>query len=181
MRIHIATDHAGLEFSTQLQHHLSDQGHEVVDHGPLDYDPVDDYPAFCIRAAEAVVRDQEAGIETLGVVFGGSGNGEQMAANKVRGVRAALVWNIPTAELAREHNDANVIAIGARQHTFDEAATFIDRFIATPFSNEERHVRRIAQIRAYEDDGALLPDPRAGAGRPDVLDGDTSTFDPEAG
>jgi ribose 5-phosphate isomerase B len=181
MRIHIATDHAGLEFSTQLQHHLSDRGHEVVDHGPLDYDPVDDYPAFCIRAAQAVIRDQEAGIETLGVVFGGSGNGEQMAANKVRGIRAALVWNIPTAELAREHNDANVIAIGARQHTFEEASAFIDRFIETPFSNEERHVRRIAQIRAFEDDGSLLPDPRAAATGADVVADDAGSFDPEAG
>ncbi len=181
MRIHIATDHAGLEFSTQLQHHLAEQGHEVVDHGPLEYDPVDDYPAFCIRAAQAVVRDQAAGVPTLGVVFGGSGNGEQIAANKVAGIRAALVWNIPTAELAREHNDANVIAIGARQHTFEEAASFIDRFIATPFSGEERHVRRIAQIAAFETDGSLLPDPRAGAERPaDVLDA-SDTFDPEAG
>src|SRR6478736_4974946 len=161
MRIHIATDHAGLEFSTQLVHHLAEHGHDIFDHGPVDYDPLDDYPAFCIRAAQAVVRDQAAGIDTLGVVFGGSGNGEQISANKVRGVRAALVWNIPTAELARQHNDANVIAIGARQHTFEEAASFIDRFIATPFSDEERHARRIAQLAAYEEDGALEPDPRA--------------------
>ena len=117
MRIHIATDHAGMEFSTQLQHHLAEQGHEVIDHGPLDYDPLDDYPAFCIRAAQAVVRDQESGIAALGVVFGGSGNGEQIAANKVRGVRAALAWSLATAELAREHNDANVIAIGAPSST----------------------------------------------------------------
>ncbi len=181
MRIHIATDHAGLEFSTQLQHHRAGQGHDVVDHGPLDYDPLDDYPAFCIRAAKAVVDDQEAGIEALGVVFGGSGNGEQISANKVRGIRAALVWSIATAELAREHNDANVIAIGARQHTFEEAASFIDRFISTPFSGEERHARRIAQVSAYEDEGALEPDPRAAAGAPDVLAADDSSFDPEAG
>ena len=181
MRIHIATDHAGLEFSTQLQHHLAAQGHEVLDHGPLDYDPLDDYPAFCIRAAQAVVRDQEAGTEALGIVFGGSGNGEQIAANKVRGIRAALVWSIATAELAREHNDANVIAIGARQHTFDEVTTFIDRFIATPFSNEERHVRRIGQIAAFETDGSLQPDPRATTSTADVLAADDSTFDPEAG
>ncbi|MGC5171157.1 ribose-5-phosphate isomerase [Micromonospora sp. DT81.3] len=178
MRIHIATDHAGLEFSTQLMHHLSDQGHQVIDHGPLDYEPLDDYPAFCIRAAQAVVRDQADGIETLGVVFGGSGNGEQISANKVRGVRAALVWSIATAELAREHNDANVIAVGARQHTFDEAVAFIDRFIATPFSGDERHARRIAQIAAYEIDGALQPDPRA----PGPRGGESSdAFDPEAG
>lgn len=180
MRIHIGTDHAGLEFSTQLQHHLASQGHEVVDHGPIEYDPLDDYPAFCIRAAQAVVRDQADGVDTLGVVFGGSGNGEQIAANKVLGVRAALVWNMATAELAREHNDANVIAIGARQHTFEEAASFIDRFIATPFSGEERHARRIAQLAAFEQDGILLPDPREGSAQPDVLDASAS-FDPEAG
>ncbi|MFB7842233.1 ribose-5-phosphate isomerase [Microbacterium sp. NPDC056052] len=161
MRIHIATDHAGLEFSTQLQHHLAEAGHEVVDHGPVEYDALDDYPAFCIRAAQATIDDQRAGVDALGVVFGGSGNGEQIAANKVEGIRAALVWSIATAELAREHNDANVIAIGARQHTFDEVAGFIDRFIATPFSDEERHVRRIAQIADFERDGSLLPDPRA--------------------
>lgn len=161
MRIHIATDHAGLDFSTQLQEHLRSAGHEVVDHGPIEYDAVDDYPAFCIRAAQAVVSDQEAGVEALGVVFGGSGNGEQIAANKVRGVRAALVWNLSTAELAREHNDANVIAIGARQHTFDEVTALIDRFVATPFPGEERHVRRIGQIADFERDGSLVPDPRA--------------------
>ena len=161
MRIHIATDHAGLDFSTQLQDHLRDAGHEVVDHGPVEYDALDDYPAFCIRAAQAVVADQAAGIETLGVVFGGSGNGEQIAANKVEGVRAALVWNTSTAELAREHNDANVISIGARQHSFDEVTSFIDTFIATPFSHDERHIRRIGQIADFERDGSLLPDPRA--------------------
>ena len=155
MRIHIATDHAGLEFSTQLQHHLAAAGHEVVDHGPIEYDPVDDYPAFCIRAAQAVVRDQAAGIETLGVVFGGSGNGEQIAANKVVGVRAALAWSIATAELAREHNDANVIAIGARQHTVEEALRFIDVFLGTPFPGEERHARRIAQLAEYETTGRI--------------------------
>ncbi|HWT33805.1 MAG TPA: ribose-5-phosphate isomerase [Microbacterium sp.] len=162
MRIHIATDHAGLEFSVRLQDHLRQAGHVVVDHGPIEYDPVDDYPSFCIRAAQAVMADQDAGIEALGIVFGGSGNGEQIAANKVAGIRAALVWNTSTAELARQHNDANVIAIGARQHTFDEVVSLIDTFIATPFTDEERHVRRIAQIRAFEDTGALLPDPRAG-------------------
>ena len=155
MRIHLATDHAGLEFSTQLQHHLAGNGHEVVDHGPIEYDPLDDYPAFCIRAAQAVVRDQDAAIPALGIVFGGSGNGEQIAANKVEGVRAALVWNLSTAELAREHNDANVISIGARQHTVDEAKHFIDAFIATPFTHEERHARRIAQLAEYETTGAI--------------------------
>ena len=155
MRIHIATDHAGLEFSKDLQQHLRESGHEVVDHGPTSYDPLDDYPSFCINAALAVVRDQAAGIETLGIVFGGSGNGEQIAANKVKGARAALVWNVSTAELARQHNDANLISIGARQHTVDEAILFIDTFIATPFSEEERHARRIAQLTEFERTGAI--------------------------
>jgi len=177
MRIHIATDHAGLEFSTQLQHHLAAQGHQVVDHGPVEYDALDDYPAFCIRAAQATARDQADGIEAFGVVFGGSGNGEQIAANKVLGVRAALVWSIATAELAREHNDANVIAIGARQHTVDEAIGFIDRFISTPFSGAERHARRIAQLAAYEIDGSLEPDPRAAVRGGESAD----AIDPEAG
>ena len=155
MRIHIATDHAGLEFSQDLQQHLAAQGHEVVDHGPTSYDPLDDYPSFCINAASATVRDQAAGVEALGLVFGGSGNGEQIAANKVRGVRAALVWNVSTAELARQHNDANVISIGARQHTVDEAKLFIDTFINTPFTHEERHARRIAQLAEYETTGSI--------------------------
>jgi len=155
MRIHIATDHAGLDFSDDLQTHLRANGHDVIDHGPAEYDALDDYPSFCINAARAVVADQLAGIEALGVVFGGSGNGEQIAANKVNGARAALVWNVSTAELARGHNDANVISIGARQHTIDEAKLFIDTFIATPFTGEERHARRIAQLSEYETTGSI--------------------------
>ncbi len=155
MRIHIATDHAGLDFSRDLQQHLRDRGHEVVDHGPQSYDPVDDYPSFCINAARATVRDQRAGVTALGVVFGGSGNGEQIAANKVEGCRAALVWSLATAKLARDHNDANVIAIGARQHDVDEVKAFIDAFVAEPFSGDERHVRRIAQLAEYETTGAI--------------------------
>ena len=155
MRIHIATDHAGLDFSTHLKKHLTDAGHEVIDHGPTEYDAIDDYPAFCINAAKGVVADQQAGVQALGVVFGGSGNGEQIAANKVQGIRAALVWNTSTAELARQHNDANVISIGARQHTIEEATGFIDAFIAEPFSFEERHERRIAQLAEFEVTGTI--------------------------
>jgi len=155
MRIHIATDHAGLEFSTDLQAHLVASGHEVVDHGPRSFDPIDDYPSFCINAAVAVVNDQAAGVAALGVIFGGSGNGEQIAANKVLGARAALVWSTATAQLARQHNDANLISIGARQHTVAEATGFIDAFIKEPFSGEERHVRRIAQLAEYEATGRI--------------------------
>ena len=155
MRIHIATDHAGLEFSEDLQQHLAAAGHEVIDHGPTSFDPDDDYPSFCINAALAVAADQAAGIQCLGIVFGGSGNGEQIAANKVTGIRAALVWNESTAQLAREHNDANVISIGARQHSVVEAKHFIDVFLAEPFSGAERHARRIAQLAEYETTGLI--------------------------
>jgi len=155
MRIHIATDHAGLEFSKDLAEHLGLEGHEVVDHGPLEYDPLDDYPSICIRAAKAVVSDENAGVDSLGVVFGGSGNGEQMASNKVMGARAALVWSVNTAVLAREHNNANVCAIGARQHSIDEALLFIDTFIRTPFPGDERHQRRIAQLGEFETTGQI--------------------------
>lgn len=151
MKIHIATDHAGLEFKNKLIEHLSQGGHDVQDHGAYEYNPQDDYPEYIIRATEAVAEDRRQGGDSLGVVFGGSGNGEQMAANKVRGIRAALVWNVATAQLAREHNNANVVSVGARQHTEEEAISLIDTFIATPFSGDERHVRRIGQIATYEE------------------------------
>lgn len=155
MRIHVATDHAGLDFSRQLQEHLRGRGFVVIDHGPAEYDALDDYPSFCINAALGVARDELAAVPALGVVFGGSGNGEQMAANKVQGIRAALVWNDSTAELAREHNNANVVSIGARQHSVEDAIRFIDRFIDTPFSGDERHVRRISQLGEYERTGVI--------------------------
>lgn len=156
MRIHIATDHAGLDLSHFLIEQLKGDGHEVFDHGPTSYDPLDDYPAFCINAALAVVRDQEAGVEALGIVLGGSGNGEQIAANKVQGIRAALAWNLDTAKLARQHNNANVIAVGARQHEQAEVLELIRAFIAEPFSNDERHQRRISKIATYEQTGDIL-------------------------
>jgi ribose 5-phosphate isomerase B len=156
MRIHIATDHAGLDLSKFLIEQLTAEGHELIDHGPTEYDPLDDYPSFCINAGLAVVADQRAGVEALGIVLGGSGNGEQIAANKVEGVRAALVWNQSTAVLARQHNDANVIAVGARQHELAEVLELIRAFVAEPFSNDERHVRRIGKIAAYETTGQIL-------------------------
>ena len=155
MRIHLATDHAGLELSAEIAAHCRNIGHEVVDHGPVSYDPLDDYPSFCINAALGVRRDELAGVESLGIVFGGSGNGEQIAANKVQGIRAALVWSDATAALAREHNNANVCAIGARQHTTDEVLRLIDIFLSTPYPGDERHARRIAQLFEYETTGDI--------------------------
>ena len=156
MRIHIATDHAGLETSHFLIESLTALGHEVFDHGPASFDPLDDYPSFCINAALAVVHDEQAGAKALGVVLGGSGNGEQIAANKVKGVRAALAWNEDTAKLARSHNDANVVAVGARQHSKEEVLELINFFIAEPFSSDERHARRIGKIASYEQTGEIL-------------------------
>jgi ribose 5-phosphate isomerase B len=151
MRIHIGSDHAGLEFKSELIGHLVANGHDVTDHGPYEFDALDDYPDFCIPTAEAVSKDATA----LGIVLGGSGNGEQIAANKVKGIRAALVWSIETAKLAREHNNANVISVGQRQHTAQEVKDFIDTFIATPFPGDERHARRIEKIAKFEVSGEL--------------------------
>lgn len=156
MRIHIATDHAGMELSAFLVSELMALGHEMVDHGPKVYDALDDYPGFCIAAAQAVVADQNAGVEALGIVLGGSGNGEQIAANKVKGIRAALIWNPDTAALARDHNDANVAAVGARQHSQQEVLELIKIFIERPFSNDERHVRRIGKIAKFEQSGEVI-------------------------
>jgi ribose 5-phosphate isomerase B len=156
MRIHIATDHAGLDLSHFLIEQLRADGHDVFDHGPKQYDPLDDYPAFCIHAALAVIADQQAGVEALGIVLGGSGNGEQIATNKVKGIRAALAWNLDTAKLARQHNDANVVAVGARQHEQGEVLELIRAFIAEPFSQDERHSRRIGKIETFEQTGDIL-------------------------
>ena len=164
MRVHIGSDHAGLELKAHLLARLAELGHEAVDHGPFVYDALDDYPVFCLRAAAAVVKDQEAGIEALGVVVGGSGNGEQIAANKVRGVRSALAWSDETATLAREHNDANVISVGGRMHPLADMTRFVEIFLATPFSGDERHVRRIGMLADYETTGDLPPLPESARG-----------------
>ena len=151
MRIHIGSDHAGLDFKNRIVEHLQSQGHDVTDHGPHTFDPLDDYPVFCIPAAEAVAKDHGS----FGIVLGGSGNGEQMAANKVKGIRAALVWSIETAKLAREHNDANVISLGGRVHDEAYCLQLVDTFLNTPFTGDERHVRRIGLIAKYESKGSL--------------------------
>lgn len=156
MRVHIATDHAGMELSQYLVQQLSQRGFELIDHGPEVYDALDDYPPFCIHAAQAVLEDRAAGLDSLGIVLGGSGNGEQMAANKVPGIRAALAWSLDTAKLARQHNDAQVVALGGRQHTQEEGLEIVLAFLQEPFSGDERHVRRIAQIEEFERTGAVV-------------------------
>ena len=151
MQVFLGSDHAGFELKARLIEHLRAAGHDPVDCGAATFDPDDDYPPPCIRAAHRTVRSPGS----LGVVIGGSGNGEQIAANKVPGVRAALVWSDETAQLAREHNDANVISIGARNHPDADAVRFVDLFLATAFSQGERHRRRIAMLTEYERTGAI--------------------------
>ncbi|MEY9967271.1 ribose 5-phosphate isomerase B [Streptacidiphilus sp. MAP12-16] len=155
MRVYLGSDHAGYELKQHLVQWLSSAGHEPVDCGPHIYDSVDDYPPFILRAAERTAADPEA----LGIVIGGSGNGEAIAANKVKGVRAALAWSVETASLGREHNNANVISIGGRMHSLDEATKFVEVFVGTPFSQDERHIRRIDMISEYETTGELPPVP----------------------
>ena len=164
MRVHIGSDHAGLELKDHLLGWLADNGFEVVDHGPFVYDALDDYPVFCLRAAEAVAADRAEGLDSLGVVIGGSGNGEQIAANKVKGVRSALVWSDETAVLAREHNDANVVSVGGRMHSVEEMTRFVKVFLDTPFPGDERHVRRIGMLTDYEQTGELPPLPDSALG-----------------
>lgn len=146
MRVYLASDHAGFDLKAELFAALEAENYDLVDCGAHELDPDDDYPEFCIRAAEAVVSDPGS----LGVVIGGSGNGEQIAANKVRGIRAALAWSPETAQLARAHNDANVVGIGARMHPAATALAIVRAFLTTPFSQAPRHERRIAEIDAYE-------------------------------
>jgi len=155
MRVYLGSDHAGYELKVHLVSTLGQQGYDVVDVGPAKFDPEDDYPAYCLHTAARVVADPGS----LGVVIGGSGNGEQIAANKIPGVRAALAWNTETAQLAREHNDANIVSIGARQHTLDEATELVSTFLSTAFSGNERHFRRIQEVAEYEAAHVLPPLP----------------------
>ena len=152
MRVYLGSDHAGFDVKAQLIDHLTTEGHEAIDCGAFTYDPDDDYPQPCVAAATRAISDPGS----LGIVIGGSGNGEQIAANKVKGVRAALVWSDDTAELARKHNDANVMGIGARNHPIADIIRFADIFIATPFSQEVRHARRIGLLAEYEATGTFV-------------------------
>jgi ribose 5-phosphate isomerase B len=155
VRIYLGSDHAGFQLKGRLIEWLKQAGHEPVDCGPHAEHDDDDYPPYVMRAASLAIGD--AG--SLGIVIGGSGNGEQMAANKIRGVRAALAFSDETARLARLHNNANVLSLGAREYPVDQAVGFTKVFVETPFSGEPRHVRRLAMISDYERTGELPPLP----------------------
>ncbi len=149
VRVYLGSDHAGYELKNHLVTHLRERGYEVTDVGPHVYDAADDYPAFCIETARRVVADEGS----LGIVIGGSGNGEQIAANKVPGARAGLAWSVETAKLTREHNHAQLIGVGARMHTLEEATEIVEAFLITPPSEDARHARRVGQISDYERTG----------------------------
>lgn len=155
VRVYLASDHAGYELKSALLKRLAEAGYDPVDCGPASYAPDDDYPVYVLRAAREVAAEPGS----RGIVIGGSGNGEQISANKVAGVRAALAWSVHTARLARLHNDANVLSLGARMHTVDEAVRFAEIFLGTAFSGDARHARRLAMIARYEQSGELPPLP----------------------
>jgi len=152
VRVYLGSDHAGFELKARLLKHLAAAGHDTVDIGPTSYDANDDYPPYCLETARRVVAEPGS----LGVVLGGSGNGEQISANKVPGCRAALAWSTEIAKLAREHNNAQVVSVGARMHTTEEAIAIVEAFLATPFSDEERHTRRIGMLAEYEATGKIV-------------------------
>ena len=155
MRIYLGADHGGYELKQAIVEHLTKSGHEPIDCGAHTYDAEDDYPAFCIAAAVNTVADPGS----LGIVLGGSGNGEQIAANKVPGARCALGWSPETASLARQHNNALLIGIGGRMHTLEEALAIVDAFVSTPWSDEPRHQRRVDIMADYERTGVAPPVP----------------------
>ena len=155
MRVYLGSDHAGYELKTRLIEWLKGAGYEPVDCGPESYAEDDDYPPYVMSAAHGVISDPGS----LGIVIGGSGNGEQIASNKIPGIRAAVAWTDETAQLARRHNDANVLSLGARMYSVDDAIGFARIFLSTPFSGELRHARRLAEIAGYEKTGELPPRP----------------------
>lgn len=142
--VHLAADHAGFKLKEHIEEKLRSSGHRVVDDGALTYDKLDDYPDTIRPAAEAVAADRHA----RAIIFGKSGMGEAMAANRRRGVRAAVYTgsSIEVVRLAREHNDANVLSLGADFVTEEEAWEVVQLFLKTPFSGEERHMRRIREL-----------------------------------
>jgi len=155
MRVYLGSDHAGFELKSRLIDRLNELGHEPVDCGPPAYDAEDDYPPYVLLAATRTAEDPGS----LGIVIGGSGNGEAIAANKVPGVRCALAFSGETARLGREHNDANVISLGARMYAEGDAMRYAEIFLTTQFSAEQRHVRRLRELADYERSGELPPTP----------------------
>ena len=146
MKIHLATDHAGLELKDKIKQHLIELGHDVIDHGAYEYDALDDYPDFIFPCAKAVAKDSKS----RGIILGGSGQGEAMAANRIKGVRATVFYNGPKEiiELSRQHNNANILSLGARFMSEEEIYRIIEIWFNTDFE-EGRHQSRIDKLDNY--------------------------------
>ncbi len=144
MKISIGSDHAGFQYKQALAEMLRSQGHDVIDCGTHSADSTD-YPLWCIPAAEKVA----SGEAEKGIVIGGSGNGEAIAANKVKGIRCAIAWSDETARLGSQHNNANVLSIGERMVSLETAKRLVDIWLSTPFEGG-RHVKRIEELARYE-------------------------------
>jgi ribose 5-phosphate isomerase B len=144
MKIHLATDHAGFEHKEFLKNFLSEKSYEVIDHGAYELSPEDDYPDFIIPAAKAVSED----LESKAIIFGGSGQGEAMVANRYKGVRCAVYYGgeKDIITLSREHNDSNILSLGARFLTKEEVVSSVETWLSTDFNAEERHIRRLNQF-----------------------------------
>lgn len=147
MKIYVGSDHAGFELKEKVKEYLKSQGYEVTDRGAFQLDPEDDYPNFILSVAQSVAEDPKS----IGIIFGMSGNGEAIAANKVKGIRAALCLNREMAALAREHNHANILSLGAEFVKEDIVTAIVDTFVTTDYSGEERHFRRVKMITDFEE------------------------------
>ena len=152
MKIYIGTDHAGFELKEELKIFLEKLGCEVEDKGAYEFNEADDYPDFIFPVVKAVAEDIARDLGSRGIVIGGSGQGEAIVANKVKGIRAAVVYDEYSSEMSRKHNDANIISLGNRTLTISKAKELVKLWLETPFSNEERHKRRIEKIKAIEND-----------------------------
>jgi ribose 5-phosphate isomerase B len=146
MKIYMASDHGGYELKKELVNYLQEKGYTIEDMGNKKEDPQDDYPDFILPLAEKVAKEMGA----TGIILGRSGNGEAIAANKVKGIKAAVCLNVKMAKMAREHNDANILSLGADYVDLKTAKAIVDTFLETFFSKEEKHKRRVNKITSYE-------------------------------
>lgn len=158
MKIYLAADHAGFELKEKIKKYLEESRYEIKDFGAFRYEPEDDYPDFIIPAMQALREDLKNGIESRGVVLGGSGIGECIVANKIKGIRAVRAWDETSAKMSRRHNNSNVLCFGGGKTvdttqgvglTFEEAKPILDIWLSTPFSNEPRHIRRLEKIEKF--------------------------------
>jgi ribose 5-phosphate isomerase B len=147
MKVYLATDHAGFQLKEEIKKYLQEQNYQVEDFGAYSFNPSDDYPNFIAKVGEAIENNSES----FGVIFGKSGAGEEIVANKFKNVRAVLGFSKENVQLSRIHNNANVLSLGSQFEDFETAKELVKIFLKTPFSNDRRHTRRIDEIKKIED------------------------------